>query len=525
MKKLHLTKAPPILFVGSGLSRRYLSTPSWDGLLKMFAEKIDDNPLAYEMYYSEASSMEHPFGINPKVAELIEKDFNKKWYRDDEFSESRKKFAHLAKEKCSPFKIEIAEYFTKISDRPYNSGMDKEIELLHSVADRSIGGIITTNYDSLIERVVSGYKYSKYIGQEELIFSPLTDISEIYKIHGCCSEPKSIVINEKDYKLFNAQNDYLIAKLLTIFMEHPMIFIGYSISDTNIRDILTSMSNCLTEEKLEKLKDRFIFIEWNSSGDDNQNVITPFDFAVGNKKAISMTKVIIDDYSCIYEALLQNKVFYNPRLIKKMRNDIYNVVLSSESSETLNVLVDVDDDRLDEVETVVGFGLSVQLGLKGYKPFLAEDLFEDVIYENKLNKQLIVNDSLPNILKITRNVPLFKYTKDYEGELPTNVKKWVDKTDLDKILTHAMQEFRKKNRDRLIKKSIADMRKESDLENTLKNVSRIDYMYLNSNDLHELIIEYMEKHPDCLRGENQFEKNDLKRLIRLYDYLKYKVGK
>lgn len=157
--KLKLTKAPPILFIGSGLSRRYLNTPSWDGLLRMLTSEINNDSLAYEMYYNEASNMNTQYGINPKIAELIEKDFNKKWYKDDKFIESREKNKNFAKQKCSPLKIEIAQYFKDKSYSEFVNNMDKEIDLLCKVGNRSIGGVITTNYDCLIERIFSNYKY------------------------------------------------------------------------------------------------------------------------------------------------------------------------------------------------------------------------------------------------------------------------------------------------------------------------------------------------------------------------------
>ena len=70
------------------------------------------------------------------------------------------------------------------------------------------------------------------------MFSRLQGIAEVYKIHGSVSDPSSVVINENDYKEFKEKSEYLAAKLLTIFMEYPIIFMGYSISDKNIQDIL-----------------------------------------------------------------------------------------------------------------------------------------------------------------------------------------------------------------------------------------------------------------------------------------------
>jgi hypothetical protein len=41
----------------------------------MITNIINDDSLAYEMYFSDASSINTQFGINPKITELIEKDF------------------------------------------------------------------------------------------------------------------------------------------------------------------------------------------------------------------------------------------------------------------------------------------------------------------------------------------------------------------------------------------------------------------------------------------------------------------
>lgn len=65
-----------------------------------------------------------------------------------------------------------------------------------------------------------------YVGQSQLIFSAIQGIAEIYKIHGSVEVPESIVINEEDYVEFERKSTYLAAKLMTIFMEYPIIFMG-----------------------------------------------------------------------------------------------------------------------------------------------------------------------------------------------------------------------------------------------------------------------------------------------------------
>ena len=235
LRRLKKTDHLPMLFIGSGMSIRYLGLENWKGLLRKFARLAMDNEYAYEMYEQQAKGLESKEGLLPKVADLIERDFNVRWFKDEQFKESREQSADEISRSVSPFKIEVASYMRGKS-REHNAEYAAEIELFKRLEMRSIGGVLTTNYDCFIENLFASY--TKYIGQEELLFSTLHGISEIYKIHGCCTKPESIVINEADYADFTEKNAYLAAKILTIFLEHPIVFIGYSINDPNIESIL-----------------------------------------------------------------------------------------------------------------------------------------------------------------------------------------------------------------------------------------------------------------------------------------------
>lgn len=520
LKKIKSSPAPPFLFVGSGLSQRYIGTPTWIQLLEDFSKMINEDELAFHMYLDEARRSSQSNGLEPKIAEILEADFNRSWFRESKFSENRKKFAKTIKSGVSPFKIEIADYFFKASNRPFKNGSKEEIELLKQVGDRSLAGIITTNYDFLIERIFSDYKYNKLIGQEELIFSPLTGISEIYKIHGCCTNPKSIVINDKDYDKFNERNAYLVAKLLTIFLEHPIIFIGYGIGDANIKEILSSIVKCIPAEKLNMLKDRFIFIEWNNSG--NEDTVSDYEFSnLSDDKSLIMTKVSINDFSQLYNALLKNKVSYNPRLIKKMKEDIYNVVLTSEPTKTINVLVDIDDSRLDEVEAIVGFGVMKQLSEKGYGGITPEDLFEDIVFNDKeFIPFLIVENTLPLILKFNQSIPMYKYISKYEGVLDEKISKYSNR-EYKQLMFKRGARIKIQN-EGFINSNISKLIDKYGIEKAIKYIVYLNPKTISPVELLEYIKRYLEIHPGAIRDKKIPHSGELKRLIRIYDYLKYK---
>lgn len=68
--------ALPVLFIGSGLSRRYLNLPDWEGLLKQYCVK----PFEYYNDKATRACRDNPEMRLPTAADYIEEDFNERWY-------------------------------------------------------------------------------------------------------------------------------------------------------------------------------------------------------------------------------------------------------------------------------------------------------------------------------------------------------------------------------------------------------------------------------------------------------------
>ena len=206
----------PFLFAGSGITRRYYGLPNWEDLLKHFANRIKADRFGYQSYVSKAKMGDCPEGVLPKVATLIQRDFDLAWYDNVEGVRTlTDKELIKVEQGISPFKVEIAKFINDSSHLV--DGYQNEIQALRNISFRNIAGVITTNYDSFFERLFSDYQ--TYVGQDELIFSPIQGFAEIYKIHGSVTRPETIIINEEDYREFKEKSKYLTAKLLTIFME------------------------------------------------------------------------------------------------------------------------------------------------------------------------------------------------------------------------------------------------------------------------------------------------------------------
>lgn len=506
----------PILFVGAGLSRRYLGLENWEGLLKTLSRKSIENDYAFNIYMQKARNEGYDIGLYQKVAELIGKDLSERWYIEGKFEKIRSKYNDEIIKGVSPLKIEIANYI-KENSKHIIDDQKEEVELLAKVAQKSIAGVITTNYDLLLEQIMS--KYKVYVGQEELIFSQLQGVGEIYKIHGCCNKPETIIIDEDDYRNFNDKQQYLASKILTMFLEHPIIFIGYSIGDENIKSILKDIVKCLSKENLLKLKNRLIFIEWDSTGGNEGISTRSIEFE--DKKSIEMTQIILNDYKVLYNAMLKNKAKYSAPILRNLKQDIYELVLTNEASTKMKVVGLDDDENLDKIECVLGVGVLSEFGNKGYMGLTAEEIFLDIMFDDrKFDCNMVVAQSLPTLLSHNSNsIPIYKYLSGCNCNIPQKVSKEI-KHDFDTLLSRTIKDKRSKMTE-FTKMNIDDIISNYGEEKALEYIAMLPKENIDIEKLREFLIAFYNKNNDIFKNGTTNIKTNFRRLIKIFDWLKY----
>jgi hypothetical protein len=392
----HLKKFPslPFLFVGSGLSRRYLSLETWESLLRRFSKLTTKD---YEYFSSKAN------GNLPRVATMLAMEFHEKWWKLAKYKSARDKWRATATKSDSPIKIEISTYIRGKRTDPDDAEMVSEIEAFQKA---NIDGIITTNWDLLLETIFPGFEVFK--GQEELLFANPQSIAEIYKIHGCCTSPNSLVLTEQDYADFNERNPYLASKLLNVFIEHPVIFLGYSLSDENIIRILNSITSCLGAENLERLRDRLVFVQRAGGQSETfQSTVMP----IGGK-VLPVTVVKTDDFHAVFSALRHNKRKFPARVLRRLKSHIHELVKTNDPSGQLFV-ADLDEESDgSKIEIVYGVGIAARLGRMGYQPISREQLMRAVVFETpEMDAEQLLRYTLPDVLKHSKNTPVFKYLR------------------------------------------------------------------------------------------------------------------
>lgn len=391
-------KAPaaPFLFVGSGFSRRYLNLPDWKQLLQKFCS-IEK----FEYYMSSAGK------DLPEVASLMAEDFHEIWWNSPEYKENRILYHGQSEDRTSALRFGICRYIASLTSAPINfvDGLAAEIDALRNL---NIEGVITTNWDNLAELLYPDYRV--YVGQDELLFSNPQSIGEIYKIHGGAERPHSLVLTASDYSEFRAKNPYLASKLITLFVEHPMVFIGYSLTDKNIRALLHAVASVLTQDKLDKLSENLVFVQ-RAHGEEPSHAKTVMALEDGN---LPITIIRTDDFLPIYEALDAVKRKIPARILRYCKEQLYELVKTSDVSNKMHVVDANTIKKKEDVEFVIGVGVAAErAGAIGYKAINAYDLFEDVLFErNIFDAKCILKDTAPILGMSSNFIPIFKYLRD-----------------------------------------------------------------------------------------------------------------
>lgn len=503
----------PFLFVGSGMTRRYLDLPDWKGLLKHFAETVRNDEFAYSAYENQAKSMECKAGIMPRIAELIQKDFDQKWFVDPSIRTVEGMELEAVHKGTSPFKTEVAEYIKRMS--VVNTEYQSEIDKLMAISETSIAGIITTNYDTFLETHFSGF--AKYVGQSQLIFSPIQGVAEIYKIHGSVEQPDSIIINEEDYVHFQEKSAYLAAKLMTIFMEYPIVFMGYSISDSNILGIIKSIVNCLDAEQIKKLEDRFVFIEYR------QGMIgaeaTPYTIMVDDKP-LTMRRIALSDFMLLYNALEGKKAKLPVRILRRFKQELYEYTITNIPTGNIRVAA-LDDQRVSDEELVLSIGKASEFGLKGLSGLESNEWYRDIVLGDlEFSADELLEHAFAKLYKQNSGkLPVYKYLYEATKEFP-EYRKMVENQDFDSLISATIKNNRRTLGSYISVKQIWENEK-NNLEKATRLIAHLTEEQIVLSELEDILKELFESDVNVLQNEKNARTN-IKRLIRIYDYLKWK---
>ena len=94
--------------------------------------------------------------------------------------------------------------------------------------------MVTTNYDELFERA------SRAIGKDVSVLphAPTAGPDRwLLKMHGCVTDPESIVLTREDYLRYDQRRQALAGIVQALLMMRHMLFVGFSLNDDNFHRI------------------------------------------------------------------------------------------------------------------------------------------------------------------------------------------------------------------------------------------------------------------------------------------------
>lgn len=360
-----LKKSPlPYLFIGSGFSRRYANTPDWEGLLKEICRNngIQYNVLAYQNKIDNTDKVDCP-----AIATEIEKKLYEIYLDNDNEYDYRQ---------YNPIKRIVSEQLKRIQitkDDKYQLEIDN-----FKVLTNKISGIITTNYDLLLEELCEKEKFVSIIGQKGLLLkNEAVFVNEIYKIHGCITEEESIILTKEDYNNFLEKQKYILGKLMVIFTEYPIIFLGYDLKDNNILKILEDLSISLSPDELDKISKKWLFVSWKKN--EKELKLSDYSISLNESKTekITLNCIQTDNFIELFKFL--NNVDYKLNIKKGALKKIRSVLNEYQIAPSGQKAITFDKELLKEVEQNNNIKeLSINIGM--VTKFVRLDKFK-IIYD------------------------------------------------------------------------------------------------------------------------------------------------
>lgn len=338
-------KNHPVLFIGTGMSLRYLDNSyTWDGLLSKIAIDLFGDDREY-LNIKSRHSRNGKFKYDV-IAEELQKRFDETLERepDGRFKEINDKFFESMRSgnTLSRFKIYISKLLSSLN---YKSNSDIELAELKK-ARKNVGSIITTNYDKLAQDI---FEFNPLIGNDILLSNPY---GSVYKIHGCVDEPSKIIITEKDYHNFKAKYELIRAQLLSLFIHNPIIFLGYNVGDENIKEILRTIFTYVeaNSETANRIRQNFLLVEYESNS--NNVDIIEHDIGIDQFSTIRINKIKTDNFSQIYRALAELTLPISAMDVRKFQSIAKEIYTGG----SIKVSFTEDMDNLNNSDKVVAIG-------------------------------------------------------------------------------------------------------------------------------------------------------------------------
>lgn len=371
----------PILFVGSGMSRRYFGAPNWHDSLRGCLSQVTDGGHEYEYYMQKFAG--DPIRIGTHIAERIHEwawRAGRNIFPAEYFQNNSSTDVFL--------KYMLAKQLTDITpdiDSLKGSAHWPEIQLLMAIRPHAI---ITTNFDDFLERVFVGYE--PIVGQQVIRYN-MSSFGEIFKIHGDVGDPTSVVLTQRDYDGFQIRKRYVAAKLLTYFAEHPVFIFGYSLNDPNVKSIIEDIGEIIADE--DGLISNIFYINWDVDAESKTSL--PEEHLVASTgKQYRVRSIVTKEFGWIYKALANEQQLksINQKLVRALAARAFKLIRADIPRGAVEVNYEVLEHVAEKDEELPNLlGITQSNNANASHPFVLTQVAQRLGYSHWAHANKLIN--------------------------------------------------------------------------------------------------------------------------------------
>lgn len=229
------------------------------------------------------------------------------------------------------------------------------------------------------------------VGNNILLSNPY---GSVYKIHGSVEEPEELVFTTEDYADFDQRYDLIRAQLISLFVHNPIVFLGYSVNDVNIKKILSTIFKYVqfNSEQAELIRNNFLLVEYQE-GSDSLDILD-HDIDV-NGYPLRIHKLKTDNYIDLYRALESLSLPVSTYEIRRVLDNVKDIT----SGGTIKVSIADDIDKLKNSERILAISPKSKSSIE-YAYTDSSQLIIDYFD--------IINNKSENLIKLIDEFPIAK---------------------------------------------------------------------------------------------------------------------
>lgn len=210
-----------ILFVGAGISAT-LGLPTWNDLVAKMGEDLGFDADLFQQYGDNLILSEYYSLIKGRIGEL------RSWMDEN-------------------WKISKANI--------------KKSSIYETIVKLEFPLIYTTNYDHCLEKAFETFnrEYKRIVDVDDLVnIEP--NVTQIIKFHGDTISDDSIVLTESSYFQRLSFESPLDIKLRSDMLGKTILFVGYSLSDINIRLLIYKLDQLWKNSNASRRPKSYLFL-------------------------------------------------------------------------------------------------------------------------------------------------------------------------------------------------------------------------------------------------------------------------